>query len=237
MATFQDQWDFQLMATGSSDSPPAEAASAQEAVCASESASPKATKSHCSRFSAREQRDEQQGQQTSQLRRRRRGPVHAVRAVGSRVQHSISKRQQQLQDLEKDLLCLRIFNEVLPHQLVNEVRQQLQEGAGHAAAVEHVARTRLHHLAAAEVRRLFLALAGALSASCAAVHVAKRIVRRVARPLRLRRPVGLLVNPVLMPTSLYGPLLGAYVITIAARGALRQMALEAGRTLLQRWLQ
>jgi hypothetical protein len=31
-------------------------------------------------------------------------------------------------------------------QLVTEVRQQLQEGAGHAAAVEHVARKRLSHL-------------------------------------------------------------------------------------------
>lgn len=116
-------YSYLQMATGSSDSPPAEAASAQEAVCASESASPKATKTHCSRFSAREQRDEQQGQQTSQLRRRRRAPVHAVRAVGSRVQHSISKRQQQLQDLEKDLLCLHIFNEVLPHQVGKRCEQ------------------------------------------------------------------------------------------------------------------
>jgi hypothetical protein len=33
------------------------------------------------------------------------------------MQRSISKRQQQLQDLEKDLLCLRIFTELLPDQV------------------------------------------------------------------------------------------------------------------------
>jgi hypothetical protein len=33
------------------------------------------------------------------------------------MQRSISKRQQQLQDLEKDMLCLRIFNELLPDQV------------------------------------------------------------------------------------------------------------------------
>jgi hypothetical protein len=105
------------MVTGSSDSPRAEAAAAQEAVCTSDSASPKAARSHCSRLSVHKHHDEQQRQQSSQLRRRRRGPVRAVRAVGSKVQHSISRRHQQLQDLEKDLLCLRMFNEILPDQV------------------------------------------------------------------------------------------------------------------------
>jgi hypothetical protein len=36
-------------------------------------------------------------------------------------------------------------------QLVNDVRQQLQEGAGQAAAVEHVARKRLTGLVGAKV--------------------------------------------------------------------------------------
>jgi hypothetical protein len=36
-------------------------------------------------------------------------------------------------------------------QLVNEVRQQLQEGAGQAAAVEHVAKNRLARLVGGNV--------------------------------------------------------------------------------------
>jgi hypothetical protein len=107
------------MGTGSSDLPRAEAASADEVVCAlaSDSASPKASRSHCSRFSLHRCRDEQHTQHSSQLRRQRRSPVHAARSVGSKMQRSISKRQQQLQDLETDLLCLRILNELLPDQV------------------------------------------------------------------------------------------------------------------------
>ncbi|KAF6257638.1 hypothetical protein COO60DRAFT_1213535 [Scenedesmus sp. NREL 46B-D3] len=214
------------MSPGCSDSPRAEAASAQQGVCAPDCASPKATSSNYACSSPHRDNNEQQNHLNSQMRRRRRGPVHAARAISSTVHRTISKRQQQLQHLEKDLLCLRIFKELLPDQLVDEVRQQLQSGAGHATAVQQVAKKRLTGLPGAGVRKLFIALAGTLSASCAAVHVAKGAVCRAARPLRLGRPARLLAGPVLMPTSLYGPLLGAYVVTLAARGALRRMALE-----------
>eukprot|EP00775_Hariotina_reticulata_P003432 gene3432-3704_t len=120
-------------------------------------------------------------------------------------------------------MCLHIIDGLLTHQVVDEVRSELHAGAAPLVAFENVARSKLGTMATADVSRLVLVIGATCSACCGVVHITKGLLHLLATPLRLRKPIGLVTN-VLMPTGLYGSLLGVYLGVLAVQGAVRELS-------------
>ncbi|GBF99900.1 hypothetical protein Rsub_12696 [Raphidocelis subcapitata] len=160
---------------------------------------------------------------------RRTGLRARVVSGAARVGAALDPRKlpARLHRLSEDVMSREMFNPLLTRggEIVQEVRVEADSGAPPLAAAAAVARRRVRALAASDAPKFFLVAAASASAACAAVGVAKAVLRAVARPIRLGPlRAGPPVNAItgLMPTGVYGALLAGYFLVHGAQAALER---------------